>query len=951
MSHKDTLRRNHVYLRDHLNVIGLLDHLFQEGVFTDAEIEACRAGDTRYKQCNTLLDILRRKDVEDYRTFCAILHHIQPNVKRHLDKDDGQETALYVSKNTIESKYKTLIDSKDKQIARLERELEERNSDITHLCGDHKMEMDNYASQAKLALDRAVEEKEQIIADVQQRIHSVESQKLNVEKALEGSVALQRELQSRIELLEKELADCTEKYAAITKSFRPEQCINAENANHTDWDRDTCVACRLRCGENHVTYRLPCIHVMCQTCFEQFHDTSGICSECSRVFDRTGVKPDKSIRNKARWEKKETRGTCTHNIHHEDREAASFCEGCDDYLCLECINNHDQIRSCSGHAMYPMDEIQTSPYQHFRKKETCPSHEEYDLVLYDQDCKMAICLVCIQDGHKNHETVELKKEYDQEKKGLEVLLECLQARSDEIQRIFLDLKDQGLVLDRREASLCNQISAARENLSLQLLRRGSQLQDEVIQSLEAPRMVLQENRCRLLKTYNSVSTAIEFGNQILHFCSKSEFLQLKQIVHDRSRDDLTMPLPSSDRRGNEVWLLLDGQNNLERAVQSLFALYSPMKMDAEPLSDATPTVEDFLRRIHLLEEEIQENKLAIASLTSTFSQMKKDIGFARRELDLKAKQLQSAENVSSLKDKKLENLPFLEQRCSDLEDKLIRETNLKKDLLCQAEKETASLNETIDVFRKRCGHLEQALERKVVCVGSHRNSLDNILIVCPRFRMCSHRVNTQWCRVEDGELTNLPSDTKDEEPSQVRFRKFGGTSGSEPLHPAPCQIHHEPVYWEVEADITGLDEEFIKSRKREPVLETGVVEETALDKHALVSTGELSWCIVLCLCRKHDWVCKQIWKHGQHVKCVTISKRETVLRFGGVFDAVKSKLTFLDISKNEVLRVFDLEHMSPLWLTFGVSTETPFAVRLKLISGADVEMNARKKCLILRAVT
>ncbi|XP_046550098.1 uncharacterized protein LOC124259911 [Haliotis rubra] len=956
MDHKDILRRNHVYLKDHLNVTCVLDHLYQEGVFTDCEVEECRAGDICSKQCNTLLDTMRRKDADGYRTFCAILHNVQPKVKSHLDKDDGQETALYVNKNKIECKYKALIDGKDKHIAKLERELEERNSDITHMCGEHKKELTTCKSQAKLAMDEIVKEKEEIIGDLQQRIHNEESGKLKAEKALEGSVALQEELQSRIQLLEKEFAACKEKYAAITKSFQPERCLTAENASMmlqslTRMRVDTCMTCRQRHDESHIIYRLPCIHVMCQTCFEQLNDTSGICSECSTVFDRTDIKLDTSSRNKARWEKSETSRTCTHNFHHNDKEAVSFCEGCDDYLCLECNNNHGQIRSFTRHTTYSIDEIQTSPYPQFKKKEMCAHHDEYDLMLYDQNCKMALCLVCIQDVHKNHETVELKKEYQQEQKELEVLLGGLEARSEEIQRNVLDLKDQGLALDKSEASLCDQISAARESLSLLLLRRGRQLQKEVIQSLEAPRMVLQDKLSCLLKTFNSVNNAVEFGKQILQYCSKSEFLELKQILHDRSRIDLTIPLPSSDRRGNEVRLLLDGQNNLERAVQSLFCLYSPMKMDAEPLSDATPTVEDYLRRINFLEERVHENERAMASHTSMLSQMNRDIGIARRKLDLQAQQLQSTENALSLKDMKLKNLPFLEQRCSDLEDKLTRETNVKKELLSQYEKKIISLNETIDVFRKRCRQLEQALERTVVCVGSHRNGLDNILIVCPRLKMCVHRVNTRFCRVQEGELTNVPSFAKDEEPSQLRFRRFWGTAGSEPLLPAPCQIHHEPVYWEVEADITGLDEESIKSRSREPVLETGVVEETALDKSAFMSTGELSWCIVLCFCPKHDWVCKQIWKHGQHMKCVTISKAESVLKFGVVLDAAKSKLTFLDISKNDVLRVFDLEHTSPLWLTFGVSTKIPFTVKLKLISGADVEMNTRKKGLILKAVS
>ncbi|XP_048246814.1 uncharacterized protein LOC124116953 isoform X1 [Haliotis rufescens] len=945
MEPKDILRRHHVFLKDHLDVTGVLDRLYQEGVFTDSEVEECRAGDVKSKQCNILLDTLRRKDAHGYRTFCAILDDIQPNIKTRLDEDDGAGTALYVNKNKIERKYKALIDRKDTRIAQLEKELEERSSDITHMCAEHKKEMDASTSRMKLSTDVAMKEKEQTIAYLQQRIQSAESGKLKAEKALEESVALKEELQSQIQLLEKEFADCKEKYDAITQSTIPERCVNAEeHANPTEWNIDTCTMCRQHCEENQVMYRLPCIHLMCQTCLEHLNETHGTCSECSIAFARTDIKLDTSRRNKARWEDRETRRTCTHNDHHYEAEAVCYCPRCEDYLCAECNNNHGQIRCFAGHATYSMEEIQTIPYQHFMKKQMCHHHEGHDLVLYDQDCKIALCLVCIQDDHQNHNTVHLEKVYEQEKKALEVLLGDLEIRSEEIKRNVMDMEDHGLALDKTEESLFNQISVTRERMSQLLLQRDRQVQSEVIQSLVAPRMALKENLARLLKTFSSVKTAIRFGKQILQYCSKSEFLELKPILHDKSMIDLNITLPSADRRGGEVRLLFHGQNNLERMIQSFFSLYSPMIMDAEPPSDATPTMEDYLRRINLLEERVEENERAITFQTEMLSQQDREIRLLERQLEQKTTELQSTENISALKDKKLKDLPYLEQRCGDLEDKLSGERSRHKEKM-------TPLNESIDLFRKRCEQLEQALEQTVVCVGSHRNGVDSFLIVCPRLKMCIQRVNTRWCSVENGELSNMPSDSLQEESGQLRFRKFWGTSCSEPLHPAPCQVHHEPTYWEVEADIAGIDDESLKSQNKEPILETGVVEEAVLDTRAFMSAGELSWCVVLCLCSKHDCICKQIWQHGQHIKCVTISKAETVMRFGVVLDAVRSKLTFLDILKNDILRVFDLEHTSPLWLTFGVSTKIPFSVKLKLISGTDLEMNARKKGLILKAVS
>ncbi|XP_046577871.1 uncharacterized protein LOC124285653 isoform X2 [Haliotis rubra] len=92
MSHREILQRNHVYLKEHLDVDTILDELFQTEVFSLTDKERCIGKSGLAAQSDELLSILHRKGRKGYDTFLQILEKVQPYIKDHLEGRESSDS-------------------------------------------------------------------------------------------------------------------------------------------------------------------------------------------------------------------------------------------------------------------------------------------------------------------------------------------------------------------------------------------------------------------------------------------------------------------------------------------------------------------------------------------------------------------------------------------------------------------------------------------------------------------------------------------------------------------------------------------------------------------------------------------------------------------------------------------------------------------------------------------
>ncbi|XP_071086398.1 uncharacterized protein [Haliotis cracherodii] len=123
-AHVVILQRNHKFLKENLQVDPVLDALLEDGVFTQVDYDRCRQAGG--EKCEMLLEILKKKGLEGYRTLCTVLDTTQPFIKKRLDgtsTEAGLTSVIFVNKGKLEAQHRKEIEEYEKQIALLQSDI------------------------------------------------------------------------------------------------------------------------------------------------------------------------------------------------------------------------------------------------------------------------------------------------------------------------------------------------------------------------------------------------------------------------------------------------------------------------------------------------------------------------------------------------------------------------------------------------------------------------------------------------------------------------------------------------------------------------------------------------------------------------------------------------------------------------------------------------------------
>ncbi|XP_046551004.1 kinesin-like protein K39 [Haliotis rubra] len=155
LSYVAVLQKNHTFLKENLQVDPVLDALYEKLIFTQADYDRCRQAGI--EKCELVLETLKKKGVEGYKTLCAVLDTTQPFIKERLDRtstEPGSPDLVYVNKGKLEAQYKKELAKKDGEIADLksaieglEQQIEQNNIDHAELEERLKKESDEHMTE------------------------------------------------------------------------------------------------------------------------------------------------------------------------------------------------------------------------------------------------------------------------------------------------------------------------------------------------------------------------------------------------------------------------------------------------------------------------------------------------------------------------------------------------------------------------------------------------------------------------------------------------------------------------------------------------------------------------------------------------------------------------------------------------------------------------------------
>ncbi|XP_067669538.1 uncharacterized protein [Haliotis asinina] len=94
VGHQFLLRKNWVFFKDNLEPQKVLDYLYQDGVFSETDRDIVLSKAVRRERCDALLDILKKKGPDAYKSFCVALDKEQTFIKEKLDKMSIENDSL-----------------------------------------------------------------------------------------------------------------------------------------------------------------------------------------------------------------------------------------------------------------------------------------------------------------------------------------------------------------------------------------------------------------------------------------------------------------------------------------------------------------------------------------------------------------------------------------------------------------------------------------------------------------------------------------------------------------------------------------------------------------------------------------------------------------------------------------------------------------------------------------
>ena len=220
------------------------------------------------------------------------------------------------------------------------------------------------------------------------------------------------------------------------------------------------------------------------------------------------------------------------------KTAFSYCFVCQDYLCSKCDKVHRRLRATKDHRRILLQNGRWKIEDLLQKPVTCTQrcHEGVILNHYCQQCNQCICEICYDEGHRQHDVVDIKQAAREGTKQLEKALkkaeEKITASKDEMRKNE-DILESGK----------KKIGAARKNVKanvkklIKSLKKHKKAVLTEIDDIYEQQQKSHEIKQRKLELFiTRLRSPVEFGEGVLRRKVDVEIVKEKEAIIDRCED-------------------------------------------------------------------------------------------------------------------------------------------------------------------------------------------------------------------------------------------------------------------------------------------------------------------------------------------------------------------------------------------------------------------------------
>lgn len=272
------------------------------------------------------------------------------------------------------------------------------------------------------------------------------------------------------------------------------------------------------CGLCHETFSdpkvLPCFHTFCRPCLEkeQTHPDKVTCSQChadcnlpvsgvqgllSNLVISTIIETDSELVSSGA-------ARCT-GCKSKESDAVARCVDCANYLCPNCVMAHQFMHCFEGHRVLTLGDLKDEPKNGLitngscngsgEKAVFCPRHKNDILKYFCRTCSVPVCKECtiLEHPSGHHDCEHLSEAGPQQ----------------------LELMQQSMVESKARANDMRSVLKAAEHSSGRLQIQYQKAQNEINETFQFYRSMLDERKAELLKELESVFSAKQISLTVI----------------------------------------------------------------------------------------------------------------------------------------------------------------------------------------------------------------------------------------------------------------------------------------------------------------------------------------------------------------------------------------------------------------------------------------------------
>ena len=214
-------------------------------------------------------------------------------------------------------------------------------------------------------------------------------------------------------------------------------------------------------------------------------------------------------------------------------KAEYFCSRCSAFICAECKDLHQRVKTYEGHKVLSLKELLQKGIQEVAEGDSqsdcCKDHGK-KLTSYCHDCTKLICEKCVSDGHQSHFTNLCSEAGPVCKFSLQASLDPLKEMELNYLRGMETVQTALDVVQECGVGVAGSIEAAFGELHRIIDKRKAQLMEEASRVVQSKASELTSCRDNIASASAEISDVVYHAEQCMRHCSDKEIVSVHSWV-------------------------------------------------------------------------------------------------------------------------------------------------------------------------------------------------------------------------------------------------------------------------------------------------------------------------------------------------------------------------------------------------------------------------------------